>query len=46
MSSMMEVINHSLHRSDEGFAVELVGQIPLLHRGALRMGFTFRSQFW
>jgi RNA polymerase sigma-70 factor (ECF subfamily) len=33
----MEVIGHSGHRSDEGFAVELVGQIPALHRGALRL---------
>jgi RNA polymerase sigma-70 factor (ECF subfamily) len=34
---MMKVINHSLYRSDDGFVVELVGQIPALHRGALRL---------
>jgi RNA polymerase sigma-70 factor (ECF subfamily) len=37
MSAMMKVINHSLCRSDDGFVVELVGQIPALHRGALRL---------
>jgi RNA polymerase sigma-70 factor (ECF subfamily) len=34
---MAEVIRHSPHRTDDGFAVELVGQIPALHRGALRL---------
>jgi RNA polymerase sigma-70 factor (ECF subfamily) len=33
----MEVINHSGNRSDYVFAMELVGQIPALHRGALRL---------
>jgi RNA polymerase sigma-70 factor (ECF subfamily) len=37
MSSMIEVMNHSLSRRNDGFAVELVGQIPALHRGALRL---------
>jgi RNA polymerase sigma-70 factor (ECF subfamily) len=37
MSTVVEVINHSYSGSAEGFAVELVGQIPAQHRRALRM---------
>jgi RNA polymerase sigma-70 factor (ECF subfamily) len=33
----MDVINHSPWRSDDVFAMELVGQIPALHRRALRL---------
>jgi RNA polymerase sigma-70 factor (ECF subfamily) len=33
----MEVINHSLHGSDDVFALEVVGQIPALQRAALRL---------
>ena len=37
MSLIMEVINHSLCGSDDVFALEVVGQIPALHRRALRL---------
>jgi RNA polymerase sigma-70 factor (ECF subfamily) len=37
MTLTMEVINHSHGKSDDVFAVELVGQIPALQRGALRL---------
>jgi RNA polymerase sigma-70 factor (ECF subfamily) len=37
MSAMEEVTTHSPGTRDEGFAVELVGQIPALHRRALRL---------
>ena len=37
MSTTMEVISHSLCRSDEVFATEVVGHMPALQRGALRL---------
>jgi RNA polymerase sigma-70 factor (ECF subfamily) len=37
MSTVLEVINHSIGGSDDVFTMELVGQIPSLQRGALRL---------
>jgi RNA polymerase sigma-70 factor (ECF subfamily) len=37
MSATLKVINHSQYGPDDRFALDLVEQVPALHRGALRL---------